>query len=98
MGETAETELLAIGREAARQVVGEDAGEHVEVRDGLDSTDQLAYYFTFLVDRDRERQRAGLVRTRLVQKLRDALMARGDDHYPVVQILDRADWEKRAGA
>jgi hypothetical protein len=43
-------------------------------------------------------QRAGLRRTRLIQKLRDRLVASNDGHYPVITILDRTDWDKRARA
>jgi hypothetical protein len=48
-----------------------------------------------LINPDRARQRPGLIRTRLIQKLLDDLSARGDEHLPVIQILNREDWTKR---
>jgi hypothetical protein len=91
-------ELEKLGRDAARQVAGEGAVAQVEVVLGEDSSERPVYYFSFLIDQDRARQRAGLVRTRLVQKLRDELIARGDERYPVIQMLSRTDWDRRAGA
>lgn len=98
MSEIAEADLVEIGHRAAQLVAGLGAVERVTVTTGQDSTDQPAYFFSFLIDRDRDRQGAGLGHIRLVQKLRDELMARDDGHYPIVQILNRADWEKREGA
>ena len=94
MTEIAESKLKEIGREAARLVAGLGTVEEVAVTVGLDSTDRPAYFFSFLIDRDRDRQRAGLTRTRLAQKLRDELIARNDAHYSFVRILSRADWGK----
>lgn len=72
--------------------------EKVSVWFGQDSADQPAVYFSFLIDEGQDRQRVGLVRTRLIQELRDDLLARGFEQYPIVQILNRADWERRFGA
>jgi hypothetical protein len=93
-----ETELQTIGRDVARSIVGAGKVSQVEVVTMPDSSDQPAYYFSFLFDQDRDRQRAALVRTRLAQKLRDELIARGDARYPFVRILSRQDWGARAGA
>jgi hypothetical protein len=95
---TIEVELEELGRAAAEQVAGPDAVEQVEVRWGEDASDRPVYYFSFLIDQDRARQRAGLVRTRLLQKLRDDLVARGDGRYPVIRILSREDWDRRSDA
>ncbi len=84
--------LKKLGRDAAEHIAGTDAVGDVDVASGEDSSDRPVYYFSFLIDQDRARQRVGLVRTRLVQKLRDDLIALGDGHYPVVRILDRTDW------
>jgi len=92
------SDLEKLGLDAARQVAGADAVEQVEVVSGEDASDRPVYYFSFLIDEGRSRQRAGLVRTRLVQKLRDELITRGDGHFPVITILSRIDWDKRAGA
>jgi hypothetical protein len=98
MSRSTTAELEKIGRDAAQQVAGEGAVAQVEVVPGEDSDERPAYYFSFLIDQDRARQRPGLVFTRLIQKLRDELIARGDGHYPVIRILDRTDWDKRKGA
>ena len=91
-------ELEKLGRAAAEHVAGDCAVEQVEVTRGEDAAERPVYYFSFLIDQGRARQRAGLVRTRLVQKLRDDLDARGDGHYPVIQILSKDDWANRADA
>ncbi len=98
MREIEEEELAALGREAAAQVPGLGTVDRVKVRYGQDSTDLPAYFFTFLIERDRDRQQGGLPRARLVQKLRDELIARDDDHYPIVTVLNQADWETVEGA
>ena len=91
-------DLEKLGREAAQQVAGKGAVEDVEVVAGEDLSERPVYYFSFLIDQARARQRAGLVLTRLVQKLRDELIARGDGHYPVIRILSRTDWDRRKDA
>ena len=91
-------ELKELGRAAAAHVAGDDAVQQVEVSEGEDSSDRPVYYFSFLIDQARARQRPGLVLVRLIQKLLDDLIARGDSHYPSVRILDKDDWAKRANA
>ena len=98
MNQDTATDLETLGRAAAQQIAGEDAVEQVEVVAGTDYTDRPVYYFSFLIDQGRARERAGLVFTRLIQKLRDDLVARGDEHLPVVRILDRTDWPRRGRA
>jgi hypothetical protein len=98
MSQSTTAELEKLGRDAAQQVAGDDAVAQVEVVPGEDSDERPVYYFSFLIDQDRARQRPGLVWIRLVQRLQDELVARGDGHYPVIRILDRTDWDKRAGA
>lgn len=90
-------DLEQLGRDAARQVAGEGAVEQVEVMPGVDASDRPVYRFSFLIDQARAQPRAGLLRIRLIQGLRDALTARNDGHLPVVQILSRSDWDKRTG-
>jgi hypothetical protein len=92
------SELEELGRAAAVTVAGDAAVEQVEVEAGEDSSDRPVYYFSFLIDRDRSQKRPGLLYTRLVQKLRDDLVARGDEHLPVIRIFSREDWNKRANA
>ena len=90
-------DLEQLGRDAAQHVAGEEAVQEVEVMAGEES-ERPVYYFSFLIDQDRARQRAGLLRSRLIQELRDGLIARNDGHYPIIRILSRADWDKRASA
>jgi hypothetical protein len=97
MSQDATADLQQLGRDAAQYIAGKDAVQEVEVVTGEDF-DRPVYYFSFLIDQDRARQRAGLLRTRLVQKLRDELIARNDEHHPVIRILNRTDWDKRASA
>jgi len=92
------SDLEKLGREAAEYVAGAGVVEQVEVTRGEDASDRPVYFFAFLIDQGRARQRAGLLRTRLVQKLRDDLVSREDGHFPVIQILSKEDWAKRANA
>ena len=98
MNEDIATDLAKIGRDAARQIAGEGTVERVEVVSGEDFDGDPVYHFWFLFDQDRSRERPGLVRIRLIQTLRDELIARGDERLPVIHMLDRADRDKRAGA
>lgn len=98
MSELAETELTEIARTAASQVPGLGAVERVKVVEKLDSSDEPAYYFSFVFDQGHEPEDRGLALIHLGQKLRDALIDRQDSHYPYVRRLTRADWEKREGA
>lgn len=92
------TALVKLGRAAAEDIAGRDAVEDVAVVPGADYGYRPIYRFSFLLDQSRIAQRVGLVRLRLTQRLHDELIAMGDEHYPRVQILDRADWSKRAVA
>jgi hypothetical protein len=98
MAQLADSELTELGRDVARQLVGADTVKAVEVKTGFDSSDEPAYHFWFRWDQDPDWQLMGLMRMRLGQKLRDELMARGDEGYPYIHILTPQDWEKRAGA
>jgi hypothetical protein len=98
MIEAVPIDLERLAREAAEDAAGAEAVEQVEVVPGEDSTDLPAYRFSFLIDQSRAVNSAGLVRIKLLQALRDRLIARGDTHYPMVRILDRRDWPKRARA
>jgi hypothetical protein len=90
--------LEAIGLDAAREVVGEGRAQEIEVTTGSDSSDENAYYFSFLIEEDHDRRRAALTRTRLAQKIRDKLIERGDGGYPFIRVLDREEWPKRVSA
>jgi len=93
-----DAELQEIGRQAAREVDGLGTVDAVRVTGRLDSADRPAHVFSFLVERDRDPQHNGLAYIRLVQRLRDALLARGDAQYPFVRLLDRTAWDRHSGA
>lgn len=97
MTKGANTDIESLGRVAAEEVAGKEAVEGVEVTSGYEF-DRPVYRFTFLIDQSRAKQRAGLVRTRLIQKLRDALDAREDERHPMIRILDRLDWDQHRSA
>lgn len=90
-------DLEQLGLQSARLVAGEDAVEEVEVVEGYEF-DRPVYHFDVLIDADRSILRLGLVHARLMQKLRDGLIARDDEHFPVIRLLDCTDWDKRTGA
>jgi hypothetical protein len=81
MSQGAAATLEQIGRAAARDIAGETAVREVEVVPGEDF-ERPVYYISFLIDQDKARQRAGLLHSRLVQRLRDELIARDDGHFP----------------
>ena len=64
---------------------------------GHDSADRPAYFFRFLIEHGRDRQKVGTARIRLGQRLRDEVIARDDQRYPFVQVVNRADWEQLDG-
>jgi hypothetical protein len=97
MGRDVALDLEELGRVAAESVAAGGV-EQVEVESGEDSYDRPAYFFSFLIDQGLTRMRPGLLYTRLVQKLRDDLVARGDDHFAVIRIFNREDWGRRSDA
>jgi hypothetical protein len=93
-----QTDLEELGRRVARQIAGDDAVQEVEVVPGFDFDGRPVYRFTYLIDRDRSRERIGLVAIRVRQKLLDELVSREDEHRPAVTILDEVDWPRRMRA
>lgn len=94
MARVPETSLRDIGLEAAREVVGEGRAEDVRVTPGEDSTNRPAYVFEFLMEQDRDRKKAALLRIRLGQRIRDKLMTLGDARYPFISVHGREDWTR----
>ncbi len=91
-------DVESLARDAARDIAGSDVFKQVELETVVDLDDRPAYHFTVLINPERAKLRPGPVRTRLSQKLREELEARGDEHRPLLRMLDRADWEKRGSA
>jgi hypothetical protein len=89
--------LKDIGLDAAREVVGEGRAREIEVAVDLDSTNEPACFFSFLIEQDGDPMRAALQRTRLGQRIRDKLIDRGDERYPYIRVLGHKDWGKRLG-
>ena len=90
--------LEKLALDAAEDVAGKGSVEQVEIVSGEEASGRPILHFSFLIDQGRARQRAGLVRTRLVQRLRDDPIAQGYGQYPIVRILNRTDWDRRANA
>jgi hypothetical protein len=68
------------------------------VEAGGDFDNRPVYIFSFVIDQERAWDRAGRVRIGPGMKLRDALIEFGDEHYPVIRILSRDEWDKRSRA
>ena len=87
--------LETLGLLAARRIARGDAVEQVEVVASWDTWDRPVYNFSFLINEGRTQARLGLLRTRLVQSLRDELVKRNDAHFPILQFFNREDWDRR---
>lgn len=95
MSHLPQAERKQIGRDAAPRVFGTGRVKDVEVID-IDASDtQPAYLFSILYEGARDPQQMALLRIRLELKLRDELLARGDDGYPLISVLGPQDWDKR---
>lgn len=86
-------QLEALGLAAARAVVG-DGVKQVVVRYGEDAMWRSIKVFRVLIEHYRDGQDIGMARIRLIQRLKDDLLAIGDDQHPAVQMLDPADWNR----
>ncbi len=59
--------LEAIGLDAAHELIGEGQAQDNEVTTGPDSSDEPAYYFSFLIEQDHDPRRAAQLHTRLAE-------------------------------
>ena len=91
-------QIEELGKRAAAAVVGDGVFPQVRVESDEDDDFRPIYRFSFLIDRQHSSMRPGLIRIRLIQKLRDELVSRRDDHLPVIRILNQADWDQEARA
>jgi hypothetical protein len=92
-----ENDLKVIALKAAQSVLGPGKVETVDVVSGNDSSDEPAYFISFMIDQDRDAERAVRLWNRLAEKIRDTLVERGDEAYPYVDIRYRSDaqgWER----
>ncbi len=85
-------EIQQIGEDVAHAVVGKGVIDKVEVRPGWSTSDEPTYEFYFRVDPTRLTINSGVVHIDLSRHLLDALYERGDEHLPVVHLLDERDW------
>ena len=91
-------QLEHLAQAAAQAVYGDAAVERVAVEEREDSSGAPAYYFSFVVKDPLGGPAPGHRRSDLRLRLRDALLAQGDEHYPFIEVLDPAGWARRAGA
>ena len=98
MDAAGEIDLSELGRTAAARVYGPERVKNIKVKTGEDFTGRPTHFFSFLIDQDRSGTKVGMLHIRLIQELRDELMAHNDDHYPFTRVFDRADWDKVEGA
>lgn len=99
MAELLDAEVEQIGRDAAEEVAGARAVLHVQVEPGLGSIGEAAYFFSFVIDRDIALPHPpGMLYLEIEDKIRDALIGRGDETYPFLKIITPAEWNNRAHA
>ncbi len=98
MIESIAVDVETLGRDAAQHVADLGFVELITVVAEEDWLDRPIYRFDYLIDRGIDWKRAGLIRTRLAQKLRDELTALGDVHHPSIQIVSQADLSNRISA
>lgn len=94
MIEDATIDLEKLGRDAAEHVAALGAVEFVAAEPILDTLDEPAYRFSFMVDqnwKDWPQGRGGQILIRLGGKLRDELIMLGDERYPLIQLLSPSD-------
>lgn len=94
MDQRVDLDLEQIGRDAAAAVAGAENVEAAEAREIADWTETPAFFFSFLIDQDRDHLDPALLHMKVARRLRDMLTARGDYRYPFIEILNRTDWDK----
>lgn len=95
LGRVPDEEIREIALRAARKRLG-DAVEDVDAMAGADTSEEPAWFISFLVERDR--MGTGTDSIRIGQQIRDELCRRGDEAYPYISFLERKDWHRREGA
>ncbi|KQP41430.1 hypothetical protein ASF49_16780 [Methylobacterium sp. Leaf104] len=78
-----------IGLSAARSVAGPRV-RAIKVRVAVDSTDEPAYYLSFLSEPG-QAQEAELLLD-IAHKVRDGLIASGDESYPYIRLVTPDEW------
>jgi hypothetical protein len=99
MSDVAQIDLERLAREAADEIAGADSVHDAKVESGLDSQDQPAYRFVFVIDRSKVvGYQPGERRIALGIKIRDRLLAKGDETYPYLSIISPEEWRARSRA
>jgi hypothetical protein len=94
MSAIVELDLEKLALDAAEYVAGAGVAEQVDVESSVDWWYRPTYVFTYLINLDRTQMNSGLLLIRLLEKLHEDLIEKGDEHRPSVHLLDKADWAK----
>jgi hypothetical protein len=86
-------ELQDIALREARRVLGDDV-EAIDVREGVGSFDEPAYFITYRFRDNATRFAAFDRETTLFLAIRDALLERGDERFPFMRMLGPEDWRR----
>jgi hypothetical protein len=86
-------ELQDIGLQAARRFVG-DGVEAIDVREGVGSIDEPAYFITYRVRDDDTWRAFSRLEDPIFMAIRDALLEREDEGYPFIRVLEPEDWRR----
>lgn len=82
-------EVKSIGRAAARSLAGDDL-EMVDAVARPDGSDEVSYFITYRLTRDRDREAIHKLFLGISHRVRDTLIERGDEHYPYIDLLGPA--------
>ena len=93
-----EEDLAQLGREVATHVIGAGKIDRVAVEVRRDAADEPAYYFALEMTSDSERPYRAKDRVRLGLEITKALIERGDETFPHVEMMTPEDWQHRYGA
>lgn len=96
MSEINADELRRLALDVGREVGGEGTVEDVEVAPDMDFWGNPIYRFTMLVHPERSPLGPGLFRIRIGQRLKDELVARGEEHAPRMLMVSRPEWDTLA--
>ncbi len=88
-----EQDLKTIVLDAAQGVADLGPIEAIEVVAHDDWDGDLGYYYALLIDRETDPERRAMAHVRLEQRIRDALLERGDAALPYVRVLNQRDWD-----
>ncbi len=89
---SAPSDIVQLGIEAAKELLGDDAQVRLTVEVGAYFTDDPVYQFFYRIRKGKVYDYPpGLLRIRLIQRLTDKLAERGDTRFPLIQLLELTD-------